>query len=232
MPIGVITNCMAVFLGGLLGGTVLKKITPWYLKQNLPFMFGLCSIGIAVNSLVKAHNMSAVVLAVLVGFSVGQVFHLHEKTTRFFAWLVETLHLGGKEVDMGVYITMVALFCCSGFGWYGAMNEGITGDASLLMSKAVLDFFTAAVFATGLGVSLCAIPLPQIFIFLAVFGISKFIAPFLTPEMIADLSGCGGVLTLGAGLRVAKIMDAPIVDMMPALILVMPFSLLWTSLLG
>lgn len=189
MPIGVITNCMAVFLGGLLGGTVLRKITPWYLKQNLPFMFGLCSIGIAVNSLVKAHNMSAVVLAVLVGFSVGQVFHLHEKTTRFFAWLVETLHLGGREVDMGVYITMVALFCCSGFGWYGAMNEGITGDASLLMSKAVLDFFTAAVFATGLGVSLCAIPLPQIFIFLAVFGISKFIAPFLTPEMIADLSG-------------------------------------------
>ena len=177
MPIGVITNCMAVFLGGLLGGTVLRKITPWYLKQNLPFMFGLCSIGIAVNSLVKAHNMSAVVLAVLVGFSVGQVFHLHEKTTRFFAWLVETLHLGGKEVDMGVYITMVALFCCSGFGWYGAMNEGITGDASLLMSKAVLDFFTAAVFATGLGVSLCAIPLPQIFIFLAVFGISKFVAP-------------------------------------------------------
>ena len=60
MPIGVITNCMAVFLGGLLGGTVLRKITPWYLKQNLPFMFGLCSIGIAVNSLVKAHNMSAV----------------------------------------------------------------------------------------------------------------------------------------------------------------------------
>ena len=100
------------------------------------------------------------------------------------------------------------------------------------MSKAVLDFFTAAVFATGLGVSLCAIPLPQIFIFLAVFGISKFIAPFLTPEMIADLSGCGGVLTLGAGLRVAKIIDAPIVDMMPALILVMPLSLLWTSLLG
>lgn len=60
MPIGVITNCMAVFLGGLLGGTVLRKITPWYLKQNLPLMFGLCSIGIAVNSLVKAHNMSAV----------------------------------------------------------------------------------------------------------------------------------------------------------------------------
>ena len=28
------------------------------------------------------------VLAVLVGFSVGQVFHLHEKTTRFFVWLV------------------------------------------------------------------------------------------------------------------------------------------------
>lgn len=232
MPVGVITNCLAVFLGGLLGGTLLKKIAPEYLKQNLPAMFGLCSMGVAINSVIKVHNMSVVVLAVLLGFTIGQLLHLHERTTVFFCWLVSALHLGGKEVDMNVYITMVAIFCCSGFGWYGAMTEGITGDPSLLLSKAIMDFFTAAVFATGLGVSLCAIPLPQLGIFLIVFGISRFIAPFLTPEMVADLSGCGGVLTLGAALRVAKILDAPIVDMMPALILVMPLSMLWTGLIG
>ena len=62
---------------------------------------------------------------------------------------------------MEFYITAVALFCCSGFGWYSTLTEGITGDPSLLMSKAVLDFFTTMIFAASLGKAICAIPLPQ-----------------------------------------------------------------------
>lgn len=232
MPVGVITNCLAVFLGALIGGALLRKAVPQYLKDNLPTMFGYCSMAVGINSVIKAHNMSVVVLAVLIGFCIGQVIHLQELTTRFFRWLVTVLHLGGRDVDMNTYITMVAIFCCSGFGWYGAMTEGIAGDPGLLFSKSIMDFFTALVFATALGVSLCAIPLPQFFIFMLVFGVSKLVAPMLTPAMFADLSGCGGVLTFGAALRVAKIKDAPIVDMMPALILVMPLSALWTMLLG
>lgn len=232
MPVGVITCCLAVFFGALVGGTLLKKAVPQFLKDNLPVMFGYCSLAVGINSVVKAHNMSVVVLAVLSGFCIGQLVHLQELTTRFSRWLVTFLHLGGKDVDMNTYITMVAIFCCSGFGWYGVMTEGITGDPGLLLSKSIMDFFTALVFATALGVSLCAIPLPQFIIFLGIFGISKLIAPALTPEMFADLSGCGGVLSFGAALRVAKIKDAPIVDMMPALILVMPLSALWTAILG
>lgn len=100
----------------------------------------------------------------------------------------------------------------------------------MLFSKAVLDFFTALVFASTLGFSTVAIPFPQIVIFLALFGVGKLVAPFLTDTMFADLSGLGGVLTMAAGLRVAKIKNMPIVDMMPALILVMPFSMLWTAI--
>ena len=115
---------------------------------------------------------------------------------------------------MEFYITAVALFCCSGFGWYSTLTEGITGDPSLLMSKAVLDFFTAMI------------------ILFIVFGAGKLLAGVLTPAMFADLSACGGILTMAAGFRVSKIKSVPLVDLMPALILVMPFSLLWTTLMG
>ena len=54
----------------------------------------------------------------------------------------------------------------------------------------------------------------------------------LTPAMFADFSACGGILTMAAGFRVSKIKSVPLVDLMPALILVMPFSLLWTTLMG
>lgn len=50
MPIGVLTNCAAVLFGGLLG-TGLGKILPQNLKDNLPTLFGYCSIAIGINSI-------------------------------------------------------------------------------------------------------------------------------------------------------------------------------------
>ena len=230
MPIGVLTNCAAVLLGGLLG-TYLGKILSQGLKDNLPTLFGFCSIAIGINSIIKASGMTAVVLAILVGFTIGHSLHLEHWTSKFFHGLVRTLHLGGGDIDMEFYITAVALFCCSGFGWYSTLTEGITGDPSLLMSKAVLDFFTTMIFAASLGKAICAIPLPQVVILLLVFGVGKLLAGVLTPTMFADLSACGGILTMAAGFRVSKIKSVPLVDLMPALILVMPFSALWSSLM-
>ena len=227
MPIGVLTNCTAVLLGGLLG-TALGKILPQGLKDNLPTLFGFCSIAIGVNSIIKASGMTAVVLAILVGFTIGHSLYLEQWTSKFFHKLVRTLHLGGENIDMEFYITAVALFCCSGFGWYSTLTEGITGE---LMSKAVLDGFTAMIFASTLGAAICAIPLPQVVILLLVFGVGKLLASVLTPTMFADLSACGGILTMAAGFRVSKIKSVPLVDLMPALILVMPFSALWSSLM-
>ena len=176
--------------------------------------------------------MTAVVLAILVGFTIGHSLHLEHWTSKFFHKLVKALHLGGEHIDMEFYITAVALFCCSGFGWYSTLTEGITGDPSLLMSKAVLDFFTAMIFASTLGAAICAIPIPQVIILFIVFGAGKLLAGVLTPTMFADLSACGGILTLAAGFRVSKIKSVPLVDLMPALILVMPFSWLWSTLMG
>lgn len=114
MPIGVLTNCAAVLVGGLLG-TALGKILPPALKEHLPGLFGYCAIAIGVNSIIKASGMTAVVLAILVGFVVGHLLHLEQWTGRFFKKLVGVLHLGSDQIDMEFYITAVALFCCSGF---------------------------------------------------------------------------------------------------------------------
>ena len=227
MPIGVLTNCASVLAGGVIG-SALGHILPASLKEHLPTMFGLCSIAIGINSIIKASAMTPVVLALLVGFTIGHLLHLEQWTSRFFHKLVKAMHLGGDGID----ITAVALFCCSGFGWYSTLTEGIAGDPSLLFSKAVLDGFTALIFASTLGKSICAIPLPQCVILLCVFGAGRLLAGVLTPTMFADLSACGGVLTMAAGFRVSKIKPVPLVDLMPALLLVMPFSLLWTMLMG
>lgn len=214
MPIGVLTNCASVLAGGVIG-SALGHILPASLKEHLPTMFGLCSIAIGINSIIKASAMTPVVLALLVGFTIGHLLHLEQWTSRFFHKLVKAMHLGGDGIDMEFYITAVALFCCSGFGWYSTLTEGIAGDPSLLFSKAVLDGFTALIFASTLGKSICAIPLPQCVILLCVFGAGRLLAGVLTPDHVrgsfrlrrrADHGG--GLSRLQNQIRAARRSDA------------------------
>ena len=102
-------------------------------------MFGFCSIAIGVNFHHQGIRHDGRVLAILVGFAIGHSLHLeHGPASSSTSWCA-------------LSISAVALFCCSGFGWYSTLTEGITGDPSLLMSKAVLDGFTAMIFASTLG---------------------------------------------------------------------------------
>lgn len=124
------------------------------------------------------------------------------------------------------------LFCASGTGIYGSLDAGMTGEATILLSKSVLDFFTAIVFACSLGAVVSVVAVPQAVIFLALFLMAKVIFPLTTPVMIADFKACGGFLLIATGLRMAKIRDFPIADMIPAMVLVMPVSGVWVRFLA
>ena len=63
----------------------------------------------------------------------------------------------------------------------------------------------------------------------AVFLLAKMIYPLTTPTMINDFKACGGFILLATGLRIAKIKEFPIADMIPAMILVMPISAFWVN---
>jgi len=229
MPVGLLVNCGAGLLGTLIGSAI-GKYVPEKTKNGLTTLFGFCAMAIGINSIVKVNAMAVVVMAVLAGYVIGSMLHLEENTTDFFTWLVRVLHLGGKDTDMPTFITVVALFCCSGFGWFGVLTEAISGDPGLLFAKSVLDFFTAVVFAAMLGPCMCAITPVQLVIMGIIFCAGKLLAPWVDAAMMADLTACGGVLTLIAGFRVGKIKSLPLVDLMPALLLVLPLSRLWSMI--
>ena len=116
-------------------------------------------------------------------------------------------------------------------GIYGSLSEGMTGDSSLLITKSILDFFTAAIFACNLGYIVSIIAVPQFVIFTTLFLSASFIVPLTTPDMIADFKACGGFLMVAAGFRILKLKMFPVVDMIPAMILVMPFSWFWVNII-
>jgi hypothetical protein len=230
MPTGVIFDCICVLAGGFLGCFFGKALPP-KIREELNIFLGICSIAIGINSVIKVSAMAPVVFSVLIGYVIGAALKLEDKLTALMGSVLRHLPIPkSRDFSMEQYITVVVLFCASGFGIYGTLVESMSGNSSVLMSKAILDSMTALIFAISLQYAVLIVPIPMAAVMLAIFGLGKVIAPVVSTEMLMDFTACGGILTIAAGLRVAKIKNTAITNLIPALILVMPMSRLWSLL--
>ena len=227
MPIGVICNVLAVAAGGVLGALGGKRLSEEF-RQKLNQIFGICSMGIGISSIILMQNMPAVVLSLILGTILGIAVHLGKWIEKGGKKLTELIP-GQKAADNSLMVTSVVLFCASGTGIYGAIVSGMSGDHSILIAKSILDLFTAMIFACSLGMAASLVAIPQAVIFLLLFYCARLIFPLTTPSMVNDFKACGGLIMLATGFRIAKIRDFPIADMIPAMILVWPISYAWTA---
>ena len=234
--IGIITNVLAVAVGGVLGMLFGHKLSQDFITK-LTSVLGVCAIGMGISSITLMENMPTVILAVVLGTSIGLPLHLGEWITRSAALLQRPISKlmgpqsqGGPEQAefLSLMVTGIVLFCASATGLYSFLDAGMT-SATILLSKSILDFFTAVVFACSLGLVTSVIAIPQAIIFLCLFFAARAIFPLTTPTMIADFKACGGFLLIATGLRITKIKDFPIADMLPAMVLVMPLNALWVN---
>jgi len=233
LVIGPFINASAVLLGGVLGA-VLSQRLPERIRSSMPSIFGLASLGIGILLVIKCANLPVMVLATLIGALIGEFCYL-EKGINGAVGKAKNLISRGKNAAgahdsfIQSYVAIIILFCASGTGIFGSMQEGMTGDPSILIAKAFLDFFTATIFATTLGIAVAAISVPMLLIQLALATCATLILPLTTPAMMADFTAVGGLLLLATGLRICGIKMFAVVNMLPALIIAMPLSALWTA---
>lgn len=238
MPTGVIINALSVFFGGIVGAAAGKYFND-KLKEQLTLIFGVCSLGMGISSIVLMKNMPAVIFSIIVGTALGIICHLGEWISKGAVLMQKPVNKvfansGAempKEEFMSILVTIIVLFCASATGIYGSIDAGMTGDHTIMISKSVLDFFTALIFACNLGYVVSVIAIPQFLIFFVLFLAARVIFPLTTPNMIADFKACGGIVLLATGFRIMKIRDFSTADMIPAMVLVMPISYCWETYL-
>lgn len=233
MPVGIIINSVSVLIGGLIGTAAGKKI-PDSMKKNIMLIFGLVSIVMGITYTIKVETLPAVILAVILGTAAGLLCKIEKGIVwfaklfqRFLSKLFPGTQKGMEDRKTHDFISAFVVFCASGTGIFGALQYGITGDASILLSKSILDFFSALIFAVSLGMMVSLISVPQFLVMLLLFGMSGFILPHIDETMLLNFSACGGILMLATGLRIADIKPFPIAAMLPAMILVMPLTYFW-----
>ena len=221
-------DVLSVVFGGLAGSLVGNKLSD-NLKNQMNTIFGLCAMCMGVSAVVLMKNMPAVVFSVIVGTLIGLALKIGGAIEKASGKVLDKVMKGADQETNDLMLTAVVLFCASGTGIYGALDAGMTGNHSVLIAKAVLDFFTAMIFACKLGKATSLIGVPQGVVLLALFALAKVIVPMTTDTMIADFKACGGFVLVATGLRMMKIKPFPVADMIPAMVLVMPVSFAWVN---
>lgn len=237
--IGPIVNSSSTLVGGIVGGILGDRLSEKY-RTQLPLTFGAASMGMGIFMVMKMHTLPAVIASLLLGAIIGEMFSIEKNINRVAAktrGFIDKLapRREGSSVSheefLDKFVGILVLFVASGTGIFGSMNEGITGDPSILFAKSFLDLITAAIFATALGLSVATIAIPQIIVQVVLLFLGQSIMSMTTPEMVADFSALGGIIMFVTGFRICGIKSFPVANLLPGLFIVMPISHYWVTTL-
>lgn len=221
--IGTIVNTAAVVAGGTIG-LLLKKNMPERVTSIYFQAVGLFTLAIGITMVVKMEDILIIVGSLAIGSLLGEWINVEKGAELMSGFLKRKFRIGSDKFSEGL-ITAFLLFCIGSMTVLGAIQEGTGGSSDLLFTKSLMDFFSAMLLASafGLGVVAAAVPL---FIFQgALTLLAMYAGSLFTPQIILGLTSVGGIMLMGLGINILEIKKLRIMNMLPALVVVV--LMLW-----
>jgi uncharacterized protein len=216
MGLGTAINVVAVLAGGSIGALVGTRL-PARMRETAMRTIGLITILIGVSNFLENDDLLVPLVSVILGFVIGEALNL-DNALRRFGGSLQRRFSKGKSPFGRAFVTTSLVFCVGPLTILGSLEDGLTGDYSLLALKSALDFVVSVSFASvlGWGVLLSAGTV------LLVQGTLTLSAGLLegvvTEPMIGATTATGGVLILGLGLVLLELKEVRVANMLPALL--------------
>lgn len=220
MMTGTLVNTATVLIGGVLG-TLLGSGLSARIRETVITGMSLVVVALGVKMALETSNILIVLGSITLGGIAGELLHLQRSLDSLGNLLEAKVSrfpfLAGGSFSQG-FVTASLVFCVGPMTILGSIQDGLSGDNSLLMVKSVLDGFAAIAFASvmGMGVTFSAI------VVLVVQGSltlgSSFLSQILTEVMVSELSATGGVIMLGIAVHMLELKKIRLANFLPALV--------------
>ncbi len=236
--LGTALNVATVVVGALLGMVIghrfpdrTRSVVTDALGLTTLLMAGLSVAAVTAPALSQATGRGAPVLIVLGSLLIGGITgsllrieaRLESLAGRIQDWVGRRFPSEGqgaqaRERFIEGWLSATLLFCVGPLTILGSLSDGLGRGIDQLALKAVLDGFAALAFAStfGVGVLLSAVSVAVIQGSLTLVGV--FLGSIMPEAHIAALTATGGLMLAGIGLRLLRIRETPVADMLPALV--------------
>jgi uncharacterized protein len=231
--IGTLVNVTTVLLGASLGVLAGNRL-PERARDVVTDALGLVTLLIAATSAVAVGSpaltsyvgSSAPMLIVLgsmvIGGVVGSLLRLEARVEGLGGWLQARLSGDTGSVErhrfIEGFVVSSLVFCMGPLTILGSLNDGLGQGADQLYLKSALDGFAAIAFAAsfGWGVAVSALTVLVVQGSLTIVGL--LLGDVLSDAQVDALTATGGLLLVGVALRLLRIREIPVADLLPALV--------------
>lgn len=230
---GTLVNVVTVLLGSGVG-VLLGNRLPMRTRDLVTDGLGLVTLLIAATSATAvlspelsaavgdAAPMLIVLGAVLVGGITGSLLGLERGVERLGAWVQHRLVGAGDSADRARFIEgfVVAslVFCTGPLTILGSLQDGLGDGADQLLLKSALDGFAAIAFAAAFGWGVAASVITVVAVQGSLTALGAVLGDVLPAAPLAAVTATGGVLLVGVALRLLRIREIAVADLLPALL--------------
>ena len=166
--------------------------------------------------------MLIVLGAVLIGGIAGSLLRLEGRIEALGGWLQRRLagSQSGEERQRFVegFVVACLVFCTGPLTILGSLNDGLGNGADQLFLKATLDGFAAIAFAASFGWGVAASALTVVVVQGSLTVVGFVLGDVLPDPHLAAITATGGLLLVGVALRLLRIREVAVADLLPALV--------------
>lgn len=216
---GVLVNTGTILLGSAVG-LLFKKGIPERVTNAVMIGLGLCTLYIGIDGALSDENVLIVIASMVLGAIVGTLLDIDGAINRLGKWIEGKFQKkeGGKVSVAEGFVTASLLFCVGAMTINGSLNAGISGDNSLLFTKAMLDLFSSAMLTASLGFG---VMVSAVFVLVfqgALVLLAGVLAPVLTPFAIAEMTSAGSLIIIAIATNLMGITKIKVADYLPAIV--------------
>lgn len=226
---GTVVNVVTVLIGALIGLAFGARI-PERTRDLITSTLGLvvlymgvssaaASASDALASVVGKAGLLVVIGSLVIGGVVGSALRIEHRLEGLADWLRARLGLhedASRFVD--AVVTPTLLYCVGPLMVLGSLSDGLGRGPDQLLVKAALDGVAAIAFASSLGVGVLVSALFVGVLQGCLTVLAYLMGDFLTLAQVDAITATGGIILLGLALRLLRIKQLPVGDMLPALL--------------
>ena len=215
---GVLVNVITVVVGSLVGLLFKKGITE-RVSQAAMIGLGACTLYIGISGSLQGENVLILIASVVLGAISGTLLNIDGAINRLGEKVEKRFRKKGGKVSVAEgLVSATLLFCVGSMTVTGSVQAGLTGDNSVLITKATLDLVSSAILASTLGVGVL---LSAVSVFVIQGGLvllAGAISPFMNAGAISEMTCAGSLLIIMIGTNLMGITKIKVADYLPAIV--------------
>jgi uncharacterized protein len=219
--IGTLVNTAAVIVGGSLGMFIKHRLPEKYVRIYFQAV-GLFTIVLGSSMSLKMAFPLMVVASLACGGILGEWLQLEEKTNRLGETLKKKLRFSNERFTEGL-VTAFLLFCMGSMSIIGAIEEGFGKTSDLLLTKSLMDGFSALMLASALGIGVVFSSIPLLLFQGGITLMVWMFAKDIPTIYINEITAVGGILLIGLGISILEIRKLNIINLLPSLVFICLF---------